>query len=60
MKSETGAERCSVCECELRKKGQRGYGPLTFPEHDKEIVLQHCPNCGTLLIHIETVPTHTR
>jgi len=60
MKPEPEAERCSVCNLEIRKPGQMGYGPLTFPEHDKEIVLQHCPNCGTLLIHIETVPAHMR
>ncbi len=60
MKPETGAERCSACNCELRKKGQMGYGSLTFPVHDKEIVLQHCPICGTLLIHVETTPAHVR
>ncbi len=60
MKPETGDERCSVCNCELRKKGQKGYEPLTFPERDKEIVLRHCPNCGTLLIHIETIPALSR
>lgn len=60
MKPETGGERCSVCNCEFRKKGQKGYEPLTFPERDKAIVLQHCPTCGTLLIHIETIPALSR
>ncbi len=60
MKPESGTERCSACNCELREKGQMGYGRLVFPEHDKEIVLQHCPTCGALLIHVETIPAHVR
>jgi predicted nucleic acid-binding Zn-ribbon protein len=60
MNTEKSGERCSACNCVLREDGQSGYQPLMVPERNKEIVLQHCPSCGTLLIHIETVPAQTR
>jgi predicted RNA-binding Zn-ribbon protein involved in translation (DUF1610 family) len=53
-------ERCSVCENEIRSRGQKGYEPLTVDEVDNRITLQHCPHCGTLLVHIQTIPVHSR
>lgn len=60
MKPDTGVERCSICESELHPRGTKGYGALRVHENDKHIVLQHCPVCGALLIHIETLSAHSR
>lgn len=60
MREEATVERCSLCNAVISGTGQKGYEPLTVDENDKEIILQHCPRCGALLIHIETVPVHSR
>ena len=53
-------ERCSKCHHDLGTLRETGYGALRISENDKEITLLHCPVCGSLLIHVETVPAESR
>lgn len=56
--------QCSMCRHDLRSSYATGHGLLRISENDKEIVLLHCPNCGSLLIQVgtkvETTPVQAR
>lgn len=59
MKAANDAERCSVCHALIHHPGCRGYETLRIDEDDKEILLQHCPRCGTLFVRIQTIAVHS-
>lgn len=57
MKTER-RERCTSCGALLHDPTGPGGPATTVHEHDKEIVLVHCPRCATLLVKITKVPLH--
>jgi predicted RNA-binding Zn-ribbon protein involved in translation (DUF1610 family) len=52
--------QCGMCHEHLLDQDEKGYGTITVYEDDKEIVLIHCPNCGTLHIRVETARARSR
>ena len=60
MTATAETERCSMCHHDLGALRESGHGVLRISENQKEITLLHCPVCGSLLIHVETMAAETR
>ena len=60
MRAALEKNRCSMCRHDLRILHETGHGMLKILENGKEIVLLHCPRCGSLLIQVETAPAQSR
>ncbi len=60
MTATAETERCSKCHHDLGVLRETDRGVFRIFENDKEITLLHCPVCGSLLVHVETVAARSR